>query len=153
MTLSFSSFYRTYTFSQIILRVFCTSLIHLILHASLASVTQMSAALHRQRSALIWTWACWTLELSTLSYSLRSGCFLDKFIWRSLQLHNMTEPCVCVLCQESGKIVPHKMEDVKANNVHIAWQIPQYVLITTGEVMFSITGLEFSYSQVHHDAH
>ncbi|KAE8299710.1 hypothetical protein D5F01_LYC02123 [Larimichthys crocea] len=52
-----------------------------------------------------------------------------------------------ILIEESGKIVPHKMEDVKANNVHIAWQIPQYVLITTGEVMFSITGLEFSYSQ------
>lgn len=40
------------------------------------------------------------------------------------------------------------MEDVKANNVHIAWQIPQYVLMTMGEVLFSITGLEFSYSQV-----
>lgn len=40
------------------------------------------------------------------------------------------------------------MVDVKANNVHIAWQIPQYVLITMGEVLFSITGLEFSYSQV-----
>uniref|UniRef100_A0A8C7YD07 Solute carrier family 15 member 2 n=1 Tax=Oryzias sinensis TaxID=183150 RepID=A0A8C7YD07_9TELE len=40
-----------------------------------------------------------------------------------------------------------KMEDVKANSVHIAWQIPQYVLLTAGEVMFSITGLEFSYSQ------
>lgn len=40
------------------------------------------------------------------------------------------------------------MEDVQANNIHIAWQIPQYALITAGEVMFSITGLEFSYSQV-----
>lgn len=40
------------------------------------------------------------------------------------------------------------MEDVKANDVHIAWQIPQYALITMGEVLFSITGLEFSYSQV-----
>uniref|UniRef100_A0AAY4BV43 Solute carrier family 15 member 2 n=1 Tax=Denticeps clupeoides TaxID=299321 RepID=A0AAY4BV43_9TELE len=39
------------------------------------------------------------------------------------------------------------MEDVQANNINIAWQIPQYVLITAGEVMFSITGLEFSYSQ------
>uniref|UniRef100_A0A8C4GTR9 Solute carrier family 15 member 2 n=1 Tax=Dicentrarchus labrax TaxID=13489 RepID=A0A8C4GTR9_DICLA len=48
---------------------------------------------------------------------------------------------------EFGKVGARKMEDVKANNVHIAWQIPQYVLITTGEVMFSITGLEFSYSQ------
>ncbi|MEQ2247476.1 hypothetical protein ILYODFUR_009760 [Ilyodon furcidens] len=48
--------------------------------------------------------------------------------------------------KESGKIMT-KMEDVQANNVHIAWQIPQYVLLTAGEVMFSITGLEFSYSQ------
>ncbi|KAM4609390.1 solute carrier family 15 member 2 [Polymixia lowei] len=52
-----------------------------------------------------------------------------------------------MLIEESNKTVAHKMEDVKANNVHIAWQIPQYVLITAGEVMFSITGLEFSYSQ------
>lgn len=40
------------------------------------------------------------------------------------------------------------MEDVHANNVHVGWQIPQYILMTAGEVMFSITGLEFSYSQV-----
>uniref|UniRef100_A0A8C2JPQ9 Solute carrier family 15 member 2 n=1 Tax=Cyprinus carpio TaxID=7962 RepID=A0A8C2JPQ9_CYPCA len=40
-----------------------------------------------------------------------------------------------------------KMEDIQANNIHIAWQVPQYVFITAGEVMFSITGLEFSYSQ------
>ncbi|XP_043988737.1 solute carrier family 15 member 2 [Gambusia affinis] len=52
-----------------------------------------------------------------------------------------------ILREEDGKTVAEKMEDVKANNVHIAWQIPQYALITAGEVMFSITGLEFSYSQ------
>ncbi|GAA6215580.1 solute carrier family 15 member 2-like [Lates japonicus] len=52
-----------------------------------------------------------------------------------------------ILIDESGKTVARRIEDVKANNVHIAWQIPQYVLITAGEVMFSITGLEFSYSQ------
>ncbi|XP_073329372.1 solute carrier family 15 member 2 [Pagrus major] len=52
-----------------------------------------------------------------------------------------------ILMEESGNIVAHKMEDVKANNVHIGWQIPQYALITMGEVLFSITGLEFSYSQ------
>uniref|UniRef100_A0A7N6BW83 Solute carrier family 15 member 2 n=1 Tax=Anabas testudineus TaxID=64144 RepID=A0A7N6BW83_ANATE len=52
-----------------------------------------------------------------------------------------------VILTNSDTIVPHKMEDVQANNVHIAWQIPQYVLLTAGEVMFSITGLEFSYSQ------
>ncbi|XP_067405744.1 solute carrier family 15 member 2 isoform X2 [Emydura macquarii macquarii] len=40
-----------------------------------------------------------------------------------------------------------KVEDIPANNVHIAWQMPQYLLISAGEVMFSITGLAFSYSQ------
>uniref|UniRef100_A0A8C5TYC3 Solute carrier family 15 member 1 n=1 Tax=Malurus cyaneus samueli TaxID=2593467 RepID=A0A8C5TYC3_9PASS len=38
-------------------------------------------------------------------------------------------------------------EDVAPNTVHMAWQIPQYFLLTCGEVMFSVTGVEFSYSQ------
>ncbi|RZC39301.1 PTR2 and/or MFS 1 domain containing protein, partial [Asbolus verrucosus] len=33
------------------------------------------------------------------------------------------------------------------NTIHILWLIPQYIIITAGEIMFSITGLEFSYSQ------
>lgn len=31
--------------------------------------------------------------------------------------------------------------------VHVLWQIPQYFILTCGEVMLSITGLEFAYSQ------
>ncbi|NXP47668.1 S15A1 protein, partial [Heliornis fulica] len=38
-------------------------------------------------------------------------------------------------------------EDIPPNTVHMAWQIPQYFLLTCGEVVFSVTGLEFSYSQ------
>uniref|UniRef100_A0A3P9B648 Solute carrier family 15 member 1 n=1 Tax=Maylandia zebra TaxID=106582 RepID=A0A3P9B648_9CICH len=46
-------------------------------------------------------------------------------------------------CQDSITVV----EDIEPNSVHMALQIPQYFFITAGEVMFSVTGLEFSYSQ------
>ncbi|XP_075706391.1 solute carrier family 15 member 1 [Rhinoderma darwinii] len=39
------------------------------------------------------------------------------------------------------------IQDIQANTVHMALQIPQYFLLTAGEVVFSVTGLEFSYSQ------
>uniref|UniRef100_A0A672IGF8 Solute carrier family 15 member 1 n=1 Tax=Salarias fasciatus TaxID=181472 RepID=A0A672IGF8_SALFA len=37
--------------------------------------------------------------------------------------------------------------DISPNSVHMALQIPQYFLMTAGEVVFSVTGLEFAYSQ------
>nr|KAF6461008.1 solute carrier family 15 member 1 [Molossus molossus] len=38
-------------------------------------------------------------------------------------------------------------EDIPPNTINMALQIPQYFLMTCGEVVFSVTGLEFSYSQ------
>lgn len=36
---------------------------------------------------------------------------------------------------------------VRPNSVNVLWQLPQYLVITMGEILFSVTGLEFSYSQ------
>lgn len=36
---------------------------------------------------------------------------------------------------------------VRPNSVSILWQLPQVFVITVGEILFSVTGLEFSYSQ------
>lgn len=39
-------------------------------------------------------------------------------------------------------------EDVNHFTVNVAWMLPQYFILTVGEVFLSITGLEFAYSQV-----
>uniref|UniRef100_S4RYJ4 Solute carrier family 15 member 1a n=1 Tax=Petromyzon marinus TaxID=7757 RepID=S4RYJ4_PETMA len=39
------------------------------------------------------------------------------------------------------------IQDLPENSINLAWQVPQYFLLTAAEVMFSVTGLEFSYSQ------
>jgi solute carrier family 15 (oligopeptide transporter), member 1 len=33
------------------------------------------------------------------------------------------------------------------NSVNMLWLIPQYVIMTLGEVMYSVTGLQFSFEQ------
>ncbi|KAL5278473.1 SLC15A1.2 family protein [Megaselia abdita] len=48
--------------------------------------------------------------------------------------------------QDSGYI-PSEHILTEPNNVHMLWQLPQYIVITAGEVMFSVTGLEFSFTQ------
>jgi hypothetical protein len=42
-----------------------------------------------------------------------------------------------------------KIHEITEKNVyHIFWILPQYLIITAGEVMFSITGLTFAFTQV-----
>ena len=36
---------------------------------------------------------------------------------------------------------------VEDNKIHIMWLLPQYTIVTIGEILFSITSLEFAYSQ------
>ncbi|XP_048388619.2 solute carrier family 15 member 1-like [Stegostoma tigrinum] len=47
----------------------------------------------------------------------------------------------------TGNFKLNYIEEIGPNTFHMAWQIPQYLLITSGEVVFSVTGLAFSYSQ------
>ena len=47
----------------------------------------------------------------------------------------------------TNKVRTRLYELTSPNSIHILWQFPQYFVITASEVMFSVTGLEFSYSQ------
>ncbi|XP_071552704.1 solute carrier family 15 member 1 isoform X2 [Panulirus ornatus] len=52
------------------------------------------------------------------------------------------------LDDDAGNETSVKLYEVTpANSVHMLWLIPQYFIITVSEVMFSITGLEFSFTQ------
>ena len=50
--------------------------------------------------------------------------------------------------EEGGQYKVTAVEIDEPNSVSIFLQVPMYVIITAGEIMFSITGLEFAYSQV-----
>ncbi|MGH0151014.1 UNVERIFIED_CONTAM: hypothetical protein FKN15_058411, partial [Acipenser sinensis] len=52
-----------------------------------------------------------------------------------------------LICESQQVATLTYIEDIQPNTIHMAWQIPQYFLMTVGEVVFSVTGLEFSYSQ------
>jgi POT family proton-dependent oligopeptide transporter len=47
----------------------------------------------------------------------------------------------------SAALLQTRIEGAGENEVHVLWQVAQYVLMTTSEVLVSITGLEFAYTQ------
>lgn len=72
-------------------------------------------------------------------------------LWQSFKRARRRWPCVSIIvfivwplqCEQIKQVL-----DMEPNSISMAWQIPQYFLMTVGEVVFSVTGLEFSYSQV-----
>jgi len=44
-------------------------------------------------------------------------------------------------------IVSKVITVTQPNKMHMAWMLPQYIIITMAEVMFSITGLQFAFTQ------
>ncbi|KAH8420456.1 hypothetical protein KR009_010559, partial [Drosophila setifemur] len=52
-----------------------------------------------------------------------------------------------LIAQDREGFVSRVVEVTPPNSMSMLWLIPQYVVMTLGEVMFSVTGLEFSYSQ------
>uniref|UniRef100_A0A8C0VA74 Solute carrier family 15 member 1-like n=1 Tax=Cyanistes caeruleus TaxID=156563 RepID=A0A8C0VA74_CYACU len=80
-------------------------------------------------------------EFMITSNGLKSLALLD-----TTDLHEVFSASYAIFCVKD-KLSINYFEDVAPNTVHMAWQIPQYFLLTCAEVLFSVSGLEFSYSQ------
>ncbi|NWX43396.1 S15A1 protein, partial [Steatornis caripensis] len=96
------------------------------------------------------------MSLAASNYSLFPGGRKDKIMVSSSSVSCSVTPkgfgfgsaytIVIHVCTGDTLNVTYS-EDIPPNTVHMAWQIPQYFILTCAEVVFSITGLEFSYSQ------
>ena len=64
-----------------------------------------------------------------------------------LQVLNGAALTVVMTSSSSGTLTLNSLQDMQPNSVSVFWQLPQYTLLTIGEVLFSISGLEFAYQQ------
>ncbi|ORZ29808.1 POT family-domain-containing protein [Catenaria anguillulae PL171] len=74
----------------------------------------------------------------TLQYAIDAGVYASM---ENGQLVEVTDHAARAKLAEQGTLV------CLSGCVPIVWQVPQYIVITAGEILFSITGLEFAYSQ------
>lgn len=81
-------------------------------------------------------------ELSTIEYEVLQGeTLIHQQCLRPGGVYAL------VIGEDNKGFVARMFEVTKPNSMSMLWLIPQYVVMTLGEVMFSVTGLEFSYSQ------
>lgn len=84
-----------------------------------------------------------TKNITLSSLEIPGGCNKS---FKSLDL-GFGSAYTYVITKSGGCPALNAFEDIAPNTVNMALQIPQYFLLTCGEVVFSVTGLEFSYSQ------
>lgn len=89
-----------------------------------------------------------TLEVEAGNVSLKSLSYVGNYRVEGLntEIEFKLGGTYSVLINQDDSTVK-AIVVTEPNSVHIMWLLPQYVIITAAEIMFSITGVEFSYSQ------
>ncbi|XP_013115810.2 peptide transporter family 1 isoform X1 [Stomoxys calcitrans] len=83
------------------------------------------------------------MELRATNYDV----LVDNVEMQEAQLRHGGVYALIVGVANNGSTLTKLEEVIPPNSMNILWLVPQYVVMTLGEVMFSVTGLEFSYSQ------
>ncbi|KAH8387298.1 hypothetical protein KR093_006092, partial [Drosophila rubida] len=83
------------------------------------------------------------IRMSSTTYDV----FVDTANVGTFHIHTGGVYTLLIKEDPTGVYTATLHEITEPNSVNILWLIPQYVVMTLGEVMFSVTGLEFSYAQ------
>lgn len=83
-----------------------------------------------------------SIQKGTIDVTVDGVVVLKDFNFKSGAVYTVN-----VYQDTTGNYVANAITITPPNTIHILWLIPQYVVMTMGEVMFSVTGLEFSFTQ------
>ncbi|XP_017114568.1 peptide transporter family 1 isoform X2 [Drosophila elegans] len=73
--------------------------------------------------------------------------YVDESLLGEFNVHTGGVYTLLIAKPDTGDYQSNLVEVTVPNSMSILWLVPQYVVMTLGEVMFSVTGLEFSYAQ------
>uniref|UniRef100_A0A8B9JKU4 Solute carrier family 15 member 1 n=1 Tax=Astyanax mexicanus TaxID=7994 RepID=A0A8B9JKU4_ASTMX len=132
------------SFSNSFLSHCCHSSACIFVNGLSSEVNMSYAGNDKQFPALEYVYLPQGERIFTITNGIQSCSFSRKFGFGGA--YTFLIPSTLLLTENCGNAIV-EVEDIKPNTVHMALQIPQYFLITAGEVVFSVTGLEFSYSQ------
>lgn len=107
----------------------------------------------KQDRQIVWRSSSNEYDMNAANTSLRSissnnyDVFVDNELVGNYRVHTGGVYTLLLDEPQEGRYVGTLVAITDPNSMSILWLIPQYVIMTLGEVMFSVTGLEFSYAQ------
>jgi POT family proton-dependent oligopeptide transporter len=130
-------------------------------HGIVAAVVVLTAAVAAGADVLMGKWMQVELEAAQISALNPLMVMiiipsLNFFLYRPLEKRGITvKPLVkmtigmflAAIAFGAAAFLQQTIEARGANQVHVLWQIAQYLVMTSAEVLVSVTGLEFAYTQ------
>ena len=91
----------------------------------------------------------YSLELAIVSEESEKEIIYQTDIDKDLKLGANYQILLQYFSNETDLNSGYILQQITSENeLHIAWLLPQFVIMTAGEIMFSITSLQFSFTQV-----